>query len=125
MKLDPENISLWHNLALCRMREEDYALAKADLDTLIRIAPRYTDAYLMRTEVSLKQKDTLQAMTDADRAIEMDRYNSDTWASRGMLFMQREKYADAETDLTEAIRLSVRNAGLLLIVHWLVIIKII
>ena len=66
----------------------------------------------MRTEVSLKQKDTLQAMTDADRAIEMDRYNSDTWASRGMLFMQREKYADAETDLTEAIRLSVRNAGL-------------
>lgn len=51
-------------------------------------------------------------MTDADRAIEMHRYNSDTWASRGMLFMQREKYADAETDLTEAIRLSVRNAGL-------------
>lgn len=94
------------------MREEDYALAKADLDTLIRIAPRYTDAYLMRTEVSLKQKDTLQAMTDADRAIDMDRYNSDTWASRGMLFLQREKYADAESDLTEAIRLSVRNAGL-------------
>ena len=81
------------------MREEDYALAKADLDTLIRIAPRYTDAYLMRTEVSLKQKDTLQAMTDADRAIEMDRYNSDTWASRGMLFMQREKYAELQENL--------------------------
>lgn len=28
-----------------------------------------------------------------------------------MLFLQRGKYKDAETDLTEAIRLSVRNAG--------------
>lgn len=70
--MDPENISLWHNLALCRMHEEEYAQARADLDTLIRISPRYTDAYLMRTEVSLKQKDTLQAMNDADKAIEMD-----------------------------------------------------
>ena len=94
LKLDPENISLWHNLALCRMREEDYALAKADLDTLIRIAPRYTDAYLMRTEVSLKQKDTLQAMTDADRAIEMDRYNSDTWLREGCCLCSAKKYAD-------------------------------
>ena len=50
-------------------------------------------------------------MTDADKAIEMDRYNPDTWSSRGMLFLQRGKYKDAETDLTEAIRLSVRNAG--------------
>ena len=111
LKMDPENISLWHNLALCRMHEEEYAQARADLDTLIRISPRYTDAYLMRTEVSLKQKDTLQAMNDADKAIEMDRYNPDTWSSRGMLFLQRGKYKDAETDLTEAIRLSVRNAG--------------
>ena len=99
LKMDPENISLWHNLALCRMHEEEYAQARADLDTLIRISPRYTDAYLMRTEVSLKQKDTLQAMTDADKAIEMDRYNPDTWSSRGMLFLQRGKYKDAETDL--------------------------
>ena len=83
LKLEPENTSLWHNLALCRIQEKDYTEARADLDTLIRISPRYTDAYLMRTEVSLKQKDTLQAMTDADKAIEMDRYNPDTWASAG------------------------------------------
>lgn len=56
LTFDPENTSLWHNLALSRMRSEDYKEAKADLDTLIRIAPRYIDAYLMRTEVSLKQK---------------------------------------------------------------------
>lgn len=96
---------------LCRIREKDYDTARAGLDTLIRIAPRYTDAYLMRTEVSLRQKDTLQAMADADLAIEIDRYNADTWSSRGMLFLQRGKYADAESDLTEAIRLSVRNAN--------------
>ena len=37
LTFDPENTSLWHNLALSRMRDEDYAEAKADLDTLIRI----------------------------------------------------------------------------------------
>lgn len=109
--MDPENISLWHNLALCQINRKDYQAAHAGLDTLIRIAPRYTDAYLMRTEVSMKQKDTIQAITDADKAIEIDRYNPDTWASRAMLFLQRGKYPDAEQDLTESIRLSVRNTS--------------
>ena len=54
LKLDPENISLWHNLVLCRMQEKDYTTAQAELDTIIRISPRYTDAYLMRVENSLK-----------------------------------------------------------------------
>ena len=38
-------------------RKEDYEAAKEDLGTLLTIAPKYTRAYLMRGEVSLKQND--------------------------------------------------------------------
>lgn len=110
--MDPENVALWHNLALCRIRQEEYDAAKNDLDRLIVVAPRYTKAYLMRGEVDLKQKDTLMAETDFNRAIEIDRYDPDTWASRAMLYLMQEKYKEAETDLNKSIHLSVRNSGL-------------
>ena len=112
MGLDPENINLWHNLALCRIRQKDYSTAKNNLDQLITIAPKYTKAYLMRGEVDLKQKDTLMAEKDFNHAIEIDRYDPDTWASRAMLYLIKEQYKDAESDLSKAIHLSVRNAGL-------------
>lgn len=57
----------------------------------------------------LKQQDTIAAMKDLDKAIEMDRYNPATWSARALLFLQRKKYADAESDLDEAIHLSFRD----------------
>ena len=60
IKYDPENVVLWHNLSLCHIQKEDYKAAKEDLGTLLTIAPRYTRAYLMRGEVSLKQNDTIR-----------------------------------------------------------------
>lgn len=77
IKYDPENVVLWHNLSLCHIQKEDYEAAKEDLGTLLTIAPRYTRAYLMRGEVSLKQNDTIQALRDFDKAIDMDRYDPD------------------------------------------------
>ena len=70
IKYDPENVVLWHNLSLCHIQKEDYEAAKEDLGTLLTIAPKYTRAYLMRGEVSLKQNDTIQALRDFDKAIE-------------------------------------------------------
>ena len=111
LTLDSENISLWHNLILCRIQEKDYGVARAELDTLIRIAPRYTDAYLMGSDVAMRQKDTVQALTFADKAIDMDRYSPGPWSARAMIFLQREKFKEAEMDLDEAVHLSYRDAN--------------
>ena len=84
------------------MKLEEYPSAKSGLDSLLQIAPRYTEGYLIRSEVMLKQQDTIAAMRDLDKAIEIDRYNPATWSARALLFLQRKKYADAESDLDEA-----------------------
>ena len=57
LSYDPENVGLWHNLALCKISKEDFKGAETDLSKLISLSPQYTKAYLMRAEVSLKQKD--------------------------------------------------------------------
>ena len=92
LEFDPENIGAWHNMALCKIKQGDYSGAKNDLDRLITISPRYTKAYLMRGEVDLKQKDTIAAEKDFGHAIEIDRYDPDTWASRAILRLQQQKY---------------------------------
>lgn len=111
IKYDPENVVLWHNLSLCHIQKEDYEAAKEDLGTLLTIAPRYTRAYLMRGEVSLKQNDTIQALRDFDKAIDMDRYDPDGWGARAIVRLQQGKYKEAEADLDQSIHLSAKNAG--------------
>ena len=67
LQYEPENITLWHNLSLCHIQKGDYDAAKKDLGNLLALSPKYTKAYLMRGEVLLKQKDTIQAYRDFDR----------------------------------------------------------
>ena len=93
------------------MQKEDFSSAKEDLGKLLAIAPRYTRAYLMRGEVNLKQNDTIQALKDFDTAIDMDRYDPDSWAARAIVRLQQADYKEAESDLDQAIHLSVRNSG--------------
>ena len=81
------------------------------MGTLLTIAPKYTRAYLMRGEVSLKQNDTIQALRDFDKAIDMDRYDPDGWGARAIVRLQQGKYKEAEADLDQSIHLSAKNAG--------------
>lgn len=111
LRHDPENLVLWHNLSLCHLQQENYDAAKDDLGRLMTIAPRYTPAYLMRGEVSLKQNDTIAALKDFDHAIETDRYDAGGWGARAIVRLQQGKYKEAEADLDQSIHLSARNAG--------------
>lgn len=107
----PENVGLWHNLILCKMREQDYEGAQRDAQRLIGFSPRYVPAYLMSAEVWMKQKDTLKAETCISQALEIDRYNPDTWSAKAILNLRQERYKEAEADLDEAIHLASLNAG--------------
>ena len=43
---DPENITLWHNLTLSHIQKKDYNSAKEDLESLLKVSPRYTRCLL-------------------------------------------------------------------------------
>lgn len=111
LKYDPENITLWHNLTLCHIQNSEYELAKEDIDELLKVSPKYTRGILMRGEIALKQQDTVNAMKDFDLAIELDKYDADTWASRAIVHLQTEAFDEAETDLTQAIHLNNGYSG--------------
>ena len=66
-----------NNLTLSHIQKKDYNAAKEDLESLLKVSPRYTRAYLMRGEVSLQQKDTIAALNDFNKALELDKYDPD------------------------------------------------
>jgi RNA polymerase sigma factor (sigma-70 family) len=56
-------------------------------------------------QMHLEQKDTTLALADYNKAIEIDPYTSQSFASRGLLYYQLKEYNKALADLDEAIRL--------------------
>ena len=111
LKLDPENRSLRHNLILClaKMERTDEALAAAD--TLLEQSSKYTPAMAMRSDILWDKGDTIGAIEWVNKAIEIDRYDTDLLHHRGVLLARIERYADAEPDLDKAIYLDPGNVG--------------
>ena len=66
----------------------------------------------MRGEIALHQKDTVRAVVNYDKAIELDKYDPDAYISRGSIKLAQNKYKDADSDLSEAIKLNGKNPGL-------------
>jgi tetratricopeptide (TPR) repeat protein len=112
LKYDPENVTLWHNLTLCHMQKQQYDAAKDDLNKLLAVSPKYSHAYLMKGEIALKQKDTIQALANYGTAIQMDHYDAEAYTARGIIKLSQSKYKDAEGDLSESIKLSGKDPGL-------------
>lgn len=111
LKYEPENIPILNNLALSYINEEDFDEAEAALAELSRVSPKYTMAYLMKADVALRKKDTVQAMNYVDQALEIDKYDSNIWATRGQLLLAQQKYEEAEKALDEATSLGGHDAN--------------
>ncbi len=72
---------------------------------LLRRFPDYTPGYITRSQMYLELKDTINAMADLNKAIEIDPYTSQSFSARGLLYFQQNEYNRALADLDEAIRL--------------------
>lgn len=101
----PANESLWHNLALCYAHLEAYDSALGVLDTLRTLLPGYTEALNMRAQVHMQLKDTVAALADLEASLAINKYDADVYSTRAVLYMQQERYDEAEKDLTYAIHL--------------------
>ena len=66
---------------------------------------KFPDAYSLKAEIYLQQKDTLEADKWLDKALELNPYNGDAWTARAMIALTRKKWKDADSYLSKAIHL--------------------
>jgi tetratricopeptide (TPR) repeat protein len=107
----PEDRLTLVNMAIVNVELKQYEVAEKFFEVLLRRFPDYIPGYLTRGQMYLEQKDTLKALADYDKAIEIDPYTAQSFAARGVLQFQLKEYNKALADLDEAIRLDPYFAG--------------
>lgn len=103
LELEPNNINTTHLLIenLLQMQKYDEALDMCSRS--LNDYPRYSDTYLLRSQIYLAEQDTTKAFADLDTAITYDENNDIAFAMRGMLRYEQKDYKQSLSDLDEAI----------------------
>ncbi len=101
----PEDRITLVNMGIVNVEMEQYEVAEKFFEVLLRRFPDYTPGYLTRAQMYLEQGDTIQAMVDLNKSIEIDPYTAQSFSARGLLYFQQKEYNKALADLDEAIRL--------------------
>ena len=105
IKYDPQNPILWQNLAVTAIKREQWDAAASIIDSLLIFSPRNTDAYLMRTQVAVKQQDTTMVRRMIAEALKCDKYSPEVHSLNAMLLADEERYEEAEAAIDRAIEL--------------------
>ena len=90
---------------LRRNAEADSTFAK-----LLRLYPAFEDAYTARGRLRAIEGDTIAALADASKAIEVSRTQLQPYLLRADLLVHQHKWEDALKDMDEAIRLKPHEA---------------
>jgi tetratricopeptide (TPR) repeat protein len=112
-QLLPNNRNLMFNkaLALQQLQERDSAMVA--FNQLIEAHPGYANAYVGRGRLKAELADTIGAMADLDHAIELSNKMAYAYVVRASLLMASPKgYEQAESDISEAIRLEPKEGDL-------------
>ncbi len=105
IKYDPQNPILWQNLAVTAIKREQWSAAAEIIDSMLIFSPRNVDAYLMRTQVAIKQEDTLMVQRMMTEAFKCDKYSPEVFSLGAMLLCDKERYEEAEESINRAIEL--------------------
>lgn len=109
-EFQPESHALWHNWVLCNIEMDSLSRADSISNVIVQKWPKHADGYVMKAQIHLAAKDTLQAEAFADSALIRDPYNVPSLSFKAAMLLGREEWAAADTILTEAIRLQPKDA---------------
>ena len=99
------------NKAVANIQRKDYDDAEKTFDVLMKAHPKYSMNYLTRGAMYTEKGDTVKALADYNKAIEMDPYYAPSYGNRAILLYQTNDLKGALADLNEAIRLNTRESG--------------
>lgn len=113
MKLLPKSRGLLFNKALAQQDMHQPDSAAASFDLLLKQFPNYENGYIGRARLRLEQGDTVRAREDIDHALELNKNLANGYLLRADIAIHGNKdYESALSDISEAIRLQPREAGL-------------
>ena len=99
------------------MRIETYLVGKKydealkDVEQLMRRNNKSTDLLYERGRILLMRGDTLDALSNFDNLVVVDKTNPDAWAARALVKLQMNDNRGALADYDKTIQLGTRNAG--------------
>lgn len=106
LEFEPNNINttnLWIE-NLIRLEETNEALSVCD--SLIKEYPKYTEGYILRSQIQLQKTDTLQAIANLDTAILYNNKADLAYAMRGMIRYEIGQNEPGLSDLDQAITIN-------------------
>lgn len=110
----PENRSLLFNKAMALVELKRYGEADTTFTRLLTRFPHFENGYLGRAQLLLARKDTVGAMLDINRALEINRNLTGGYIMRAEIAINSDKegrYSSALKDMDEAIRLNPKHPG--------------
>lgn len=108
LALNPKVATIYylHSSVLLDLRPADWKIALADLDKAIEIDPTYWKYFRERARNrNLYARDFTGAFADADYSIKINASDASAFYVRGCANQELKKWADAESDYTQAIKL--------------------
>jgi tetratricopeptide (TPR) repeat protein len=111
LELRPNDRPMMANMAIAHLQNKNYDEAENAFGELISAYPKLSMGYLTRGAMYLEKGDTVLALADLDKAIDIDPYYAPCYGNRAILLYQTGHIKDALADLNEAIRLNTRESG--------------
>ncbi len=113
LKLLPENKGILFNKALAEEEIKDYASAEKSYEQLLSAHPNFHNGYIGRGKLRLSQGDTINALNDINKAIEINKNATNAYVLRADILSRTTKdFQSALDDMNEAIKLQPQQAGL-------------
>ncbi len=112
LQFAPEDRVFLTNKAIAEAQLKKYDEAEKSFDKLIALHPNYYNGYMSRAQFYLEKGDTIQAVADIDKAIEIDKYISSAYAQRAVIKVLHDADYDAAlVDMNEALRLDPKEVS--------------
>ncbi len=114
LSLIPYNKQLMFNMAVAQTGVKDYEAADSTFAELLNRYPAFENGYLGRARLYLAKTDTVSAIADIDKALQIDpnSFNGHTMRADIAIRQGKDKYHEAIEHMDEAIKLQPRVAGL-------------
>lgn len=113
LELLPRNRQIMFNMAIAQQQTKNYDSSDSTFKELLRYYPNFANGYLGRAQLRLAQTDTVGAVADIDKALQLNRNSLNAYILRADIAINSNRdYNTALADMNEAIKLQPRMSGL-------------